>query len=205
MKLHIPLTVAAVLLTTAPALADLETHYNNQKAAEARENDCRHWFAAQWRSKGSHGSLGFGRIREFPDGRLLETKIEINRNGQLECRNSRFVGYGKSKLGYSKKIFGDGSGSESTKKIQGNQLIEFYSLCSDWKCKRRRISKLVMATKLSPSQKSDEDAYVLAALAKATECKKSSDYCGFTFTDLESKISIPEFGIRTLLQMRPGE
>lgn len=190
MKRLIPLTAAAALLTTSPAMADLESQYNRQEAAQARKDDCRHWIKAQWRID---DYFDFPRIRQFADGRLLETKIKINDNGQLECRGYEAFGSAKARLGFAKHFHKDGSGYESTKKIKGNQLIEFYTLCLDWKCPKTYVSKTIMATKLTPEQKADEDAYVRAALAKATECREISDSCSFNFRELSQEIKIPRF------------
>lgn len=158
-------TAAAALLVASPALADLEGQYQQQLQKEARVNDCAHWHAAQW---SSDGGIGLKRIRQFPNGDLMGSELVLADSPTgFKCRGDEFVGWGRSRMGYSKKIFKDGSGTESTKKIEGNELVEYTSGCGNWKCPRIHVIRSVLGTRITPEQRAEEHQRVRSCAQKS--------------------------------------
>lgn len=169
MKYLYAISALAGLTLATPAIANLEDTYRQQQAAKAKENDCRHWYQAQWKDRIQDDSK---RIRQFPNGRLWEVELFINEKGAVECRSYPSITFtaGFSRMGYFKHIYKDGSGSESTVKAEGQDLVSYYSTCWDWVCSRRNVSRYVLGSRLTPEFKTKQLAAIEEAKAKQQRC-----------------------------------
>ena len=154
-------TVAAALLVGTPALAGLESTYQQQQQRQAAMDNCAHWNAAQWMPR--FAPIDLTRIRQFPNGDLLAVSVKLE-DGNIRCRGTKAgVALGsaaKPQMGYSKTIFRDGSGSESTVKTEGNELVAYTSYCSKWKCPRTYVSRTVFGSRITPEQRKQDDAAI---------------------------------------------
>ena len=161
--------VTFAALAATPVSAGLDGAYRKQQQDAARRNDCRQWYQAQWSAKSP--SMGINRILQKPNGRLIWIDLEVEKDGAIRCDASPYNTWtaGESRLGYHKRFFKDGSGSESTVKIEGNELVSYHSSCWDWKCPRLRVSSHLLAAKLTPQKRSEQGASV----AEAEKCLKA--------------------------------
>lgn len=161
-----------MFLFSKSAYGQLDDVYRRQEAAKARSNDCENWNKAQWLDEGSILAVlsRMGRIRQLPDGRLLFVEIFVDQkldgtNMKIKCgvRSTSSYTAGEAKIGYKKSLFSDGSGSESTVKIEGDQLVTYYSLCSEWICKRRWVTRRVLGVRLTADLRKRQDDAVINA------------------------------------------